>query len=290
MIVVTGATGQLGSAVVDRLLERVPAERIGISVRDPRKAVGLAERGVRVRHGDFDDAASLAEAFEGAEQVLLVSASATGEAALRRHRTAIEAARKADVGRIVYTSHMGANPASPFAPMPDHATTEVMLAESGLAFTALRNGFYASSGVMLLGQALRTGEVAAPEDGPVSWTAHADLAEAAAIVLTERSVDGPTAALTGATALDLAGIAAVASEVTGRPIRRTVVSDAQYRRGPGRPRGSGAGGGDARRPVRREPERRVRRRRPDLGAPARPAAPDHPGRPGGALAAAARHE
>ena len=221
MIVVTGASGQLGSAVVDRLLERVPAEQIGISVRDPRKAAGFAERGVRVRHGDFDDAASLAEAFEGAEQVLLVSASATGEAALRRHRTAIEAARKADVGRIVYTSHMGANPASPFAPMPDHATTEVMLAESGLAFTALRNGFYASSGVMLLGQAVRTGEVAAPEDGPVSWTAHADLAEAAAIVLTEQSVDGPTAALTGATALDLAGIAAVASEVTGRPIRRT---------------------------------------------------------------------
>ena len=229
MIVVTGATGQLGSAVVDRLLERMPAEQIGISVRDPRKAVGLAERGVRVRHGDFDDAESLAEAFEGAEQVLLVSASATGEAALRRHRTAIEAARKADVGRIVYTSHMGANPASPFAPMPDHSATETMLAESGLACTALRNGFYASSGVMLLGQALRTGEVTAPEDGPVSWTAHADLAEAAAIVLTEQRVDGPTAALTGATALDLAGIAAVASEVTGRPIRRTVVSDAQYR-------------------------------------------------------------
>ena len=128
MNVVTGASGHLGSAVVDRLLERVPAEQIGISVRDPRKAVGFAERGVRVRRGDFDDAASLAEAFEDAEQVLLVSASATGE-------------------------HMGANPASPFAPMPDHATTEVMLAESGVAFTALRNGFYASSGVMLLGQA-----------------------------------------------------------------------------------------------------------------------------------------
>ena len=100
MIVVTGATGQLGSAVVDRLLERVPAEQIGVSVRDPRKAAGLAERGVRVRHGDFDDAASLADAFEGAEQVLLVSASTTGEGALRQHRTAIEAAaqgrRRAD--------------------------------------------------------------------------------------------------------------------------------------------------------------------------------------------------
>jgi uncharacterized protein YbjT (DUF2867 family) len=208
---------------------RVPPERIGVSVRDPRKAVGLAERGVRVRYGDFDDPASLAEAFEGAAQILLVSASTTGEAALRHHRTAIDATRKADVGRIVYTSHMGANRASPFAPMPDHAATEVMLAESGVEFTALRNGFYASSGVMLLGQALRSGEVAAPEDGPISWTVHSDLAEAAGIVLTEQGVDGRTAALTGGTALDLAGIAAVASEVTGRPIRRTVVSDAQYR-------------------------------------------------------------
>ena len=86
MNVVTGASGQLGSAVVDRLLERVPAEQIGISVRDPRKAVGFAERGVRVRRGDFDDAASLAEAFEDAEQVLLVSASATGDTWARTRR------------------------------------------------------------------------------------------------------------------------------------------------------------------------------------------------------------
>jgi uncharacterized protein YbjT (DUF2867 family) len=231
MIVVTGANGQLGRAVVERLLERRPATEVGVSVRDPEKAADLAERGIRVRQGDFDDAASLIEAFEDADRVLLVSAASTGEVALRRHRTAIEAARKAGVGRLVYTSHMGANPASPFAPMPDHDATEAMLTESGLAFTSLRNGFYASSGLMLLGQALETDEVAAPEDGPVSWTAHADLAEAAAIALTDDRLDGVTPALTGSAAVDLAGIAAIASEVTGRPIRRTVVSDAQYRDG-----------------------------------------------------------
>ena len=229
MIVVTGATGRLGGAVVERLLRRVPADSIGVSVRDPAKAAGLAERGVRVRRGDFDDAASLAHAFDGAERVLLVSAAASGEAALRQHRTAIDAARAAGVRRVVYTSHMGANPRSPFAPMPDHAATEAMLQESGLAFTALRNGFYTSSGLMLLGHALDTGEVAAPEDGPVSWTDHADLAEAAAIALTEDGFDGPTPALTGSEAVDLAGLAAIASEVSGRPIRRTVVTDARYR-------------------------------------------------------------
>jgi uncharacterized protein YbjT (DUF2867 family) len=227
MIVVTGATGLLGGAVVERLLGKVPAAEIGVSVRDPAKATALAERGVRVRRGDYDDAASLAHAFEGAEQLLLVSAAATGEPALRQHATAIDAARAAGVRRIVYTSHMGANPASAFAPMPDHAATEAMLEASGLAFTALRNGFYASSGRMLLGQAFETGELAAPADGPVSWTAHDDLAEAAAIVLTDEGrFEGPTPPLTGSAALDLAALAA---EALGRPIRRTVLTDAQYR-------------------------------------------------------------
>jgi len=227
MIVVTGATGLLGSAVVERLLARQPAEEIGVSVRDPAKAGALGDRGVRVRRGDYDDAASLAHAFEGAEQLLLVSAAATGEPALRQHRTAIDAARAAGVRRIVYTSHMGANPASRFAPMPDHAATEALLADSGLAFTALRNGFYTASGRMLLGQALETGELAAPADGPVSWTAHDDLAEAAAIVLTEEGrFEGSTPPLTGSAALDLAGLAA---EALGRPIRRTILTDAQYR-------------------------------------------------------------
>src|SRR6185295_7593766 len=97
MIVVTGATGRLGGAVVEQLLERVPADAIGVSVRDPAKAAGLAGRGVRVRYGDFDDAGSLTHAFEGAEQVLLVSAATTGEAAVQQHRTAIGAAATAGV-------------------------------------------------------------------------------------------------------------------------------------------------------------------------------------------------
>ncbi|MEV5746175.1 NAD(P)H-binding protein [Actinoallomurus sp. NPDC052308] len=232
MIIVTGASGQLGKATVERLLERVPAHRIGVSVRDPEKASELRARGVRVRQGDFEDPENLAHAFEGASRVLIVSVDDTGETALRRHRTAIEAAARAGADRILYTSHMGANPSSPFAPMPDHAATEAALKDLGVPFTSLRNGFYAASGVMLLGNALETGELAAPEDGPVSWTAHADLAEAAAIALTDDGgLDGLTPALTGAEAIDLTRVAEIASELTGRTIRRVVVSDEEYRAG-----------------------------------------------------------
>ncbi|MEV6543617.1 SDR family oxidoreductase [Streptomyces sp. NPDC051665] len=232
MIVVTGANGQLGRRVLDRLLAQVPAERIAVSVRDPEQAKGLSARGVRVRRGDFGDPASLADAFEGAEQILLVSAASTGDTALRQHRAAIAAARESGARRILYTSHMGANPASPFAPMPDHAETEGELRDSGVPFTSLRNGFYAATTVMLLGAALKTGELSAPEDGPVSWTAHADLAEAAALALVEEGrFDGVTPPLTGTEALDLADVAALASSITGRTIKRVTVTDEEYRAG-----------------------------------------------------------
>jgi len=153
VIIVSGANGKLGRAVVRRLLDRVGPERIGVCVRDPERARALAERGVRVRQGDFADERSLAHAFEGASRVLVVSVDASGETALRLHETAVNAAGKAGAERVVYTSHMGANPSSPFAPMVDHAATEVVLRNSGLAFTSLRNGFYAATTVMLLGGA-----------------------------------------------------------------------------------------------------------------------------------------
>ncbi len=231
MIIVTGANGQLGRTVVERLLERVPAARIGVSVRNPEKARELEERGVRVRRGDFDAAASLAHAFEGASQVLIVSSNSAGEGAVRQHRAAIDAAKAAGARRILYTSHMGANPASSFPPMVDHAATEAALRDSGVPFTALRNGFYAATTAMLLGHALQTGELAVPEDGPVAWTSHADLAEATAVALAEEGLDGVSPDLTASEAVDMAGVAAIAAELTGRSIQRVVVSDADYRAG-----------------------------------------------------------
>lgn len=234
MIVVTGANGKLGRDIVERLLDRVPAREIGVCVRDPLAAESLAERGVRVREGDFTNPGALVGAFEGADRVLIVSVDAVGSDAVRMHGNAIEAARDVGADRVFYTSHAGINPASPFPPMADHAATEKLLRESGMQFTALRNGFYASTTLQLLQGALATGELAVPESGPVAWTTHADLAEAAAVALSDGTLadgllDGPTPALTAAHALSMDEVAALASEVTGQAIRHVVVPAEDYR-------------------------------------------------------------
>lgn len=234
MIVITGATGQLGSQIVDRLLERVPAEQVGVSVRDPAQAAHLAARGVRVRQGDFTDPSSLAHAFKGAEQVLLVSANVRGGGAVAAHRVAVDAARAAGAERVLYTSHQGAAQDSLFEPARGHAATEQHLSASGGAFTALRNGFYATTVPFLLGRALETGTLSAPADGSVSWTAHADLAEATAVVLAQPDprpdrFDGVSPPLTGPEVLDLEAVAGILSDLTGRRISRVILYDQQWK-------------------------------------------------------------
>jgi uncharacterized protein YbjT (DUF2867 family) len=232
MIIVTGASGQLGHAIVEQLVRRVPPECVGVSVRDESKVADLSALGVRVRRADFDEPDSVRHAFQNAQQVLIVSSNARafGADPLVQHRTAIEAARAAGARRVLYTSHMAASDTSSFSPMHDHHATELMLRQSGLAWTSLRNGFYAASGLAFMGNALHTGQLQAPPDGKVSWTAHADLAEAAAIILASAGrFEGPTPPLTGHQALDLADLAHLASELLERPVTRTTSSDAELR-------------------------------------------------------------
>ncbi|MFY0405727.1 NAD(P)H-binding protein [Solicola sp. PLA-1-18] len=232
MIVVTGATGQLGSQVVHHLLDRLPPDQVGVSVRDPARASDLAARGVRVRRGDFAEPDTLAEAFEGASQVLVVSSDTLGAEGVALHRAAADAARDAGATRVLYTSHQGASAGSVFTPMPDHAATEDHLRTLGTAWTSLRNGFYASTVPRMIGGALETGELAVPADGPVSWTTHADLAEATAVLLADEGLpDGPTPPLTAPEAHDFADVARMLGDLTGRTVRRVVVEDEDWVRG-----------------------------------------------------------
>lgn len=233
MIVVTGATGRLGRGIVERLLDLHPADEIVAGTRDPGKAADLAGRGVQVRHGDFARPDTLAAAFAGATQLLIVSsnAQAQGGDPLAQHRAAIEAARVAGVRRIVYTSHMGASAASAFTPMHTHAATERMLREAGVPWTALRNGFYASTVPTLIGDAAASGMLEAPQAGKVSWTTHGDLAAAAARILMQQGrFEGPTPPLTASEALDLGDVAAILADLHARPVERRIIADDEQER------------------------------------------------------------
>lgn len=229
MLVVTGASGQLGRKVVDELLRLVPAERIAASVRDPHKLADLAAQGVRVRRGDYEDPASLREAWQGARRILLVSsnAGATGGDTLKQHAAAIDVARQLGVERVIYTSQISSSETSKFSPGRNHAATEKLLGQSGLPWTALRHGFYADSALAMNLRGFEAGSLATPLDGKVSWVTHDDLAAAdAALLASDTVIDGATPPLTGGEALDLAQLANLAGEIMGKQISRTVISDA----------------------------------------------------------------
>ena len=174
MTVITGATGALNGATVEHLLKRIPADQVGVSVRDTAKAQHFADRGVRVRRGAYDDPAALLDSFEGADQVLLVSSNDPGADGVSLLRVGIETAVAAGARRILYTSHQHTGLDSPFFPARHHAGTEALLADSGVAWTSLRNGFYAHSLDWLLGPGARPAssrrQPTDPSHGPSALT------------------------------------------------------------------------------------------------------------------------
>ncbi|WIN00550.1 NAD(P)H-binding protein [Actinoplanes oblitus] len=228
MIIVTGATGALNGATVDHLLEHLPASEIVVVARDTARAGRFARRGVQVRRGDYAEPNSLPAAFAGADQLLLVSSNDPAADAPALHRAAIDAAVTAGVKRILYTSHQASAPDNPFVPGRDHFVTEQLLAASGVPWTSLRNGFYAHSLPLLAGPWHETGVIAVPGDGPVSWTAREDAAEAAAAVLiSDGAYDGPVT-LTAPAAPTFAEIAELASELSGRTIRHQLMDERDW--------------------------------------------------------------
>ena len=227
-VLVTGANGGLGSAIVAALLERASADDIAVSVRDPDAAERLLERGVRVRRGDFDDSASLDIAFEGAESVVIISTRDRDNGArFHQQRNAIDAARRAGARHIAYTSIIQ-RPGSVFDPALGHHLTEDYLRNCGVAATIFCNGNYIENLPMFFGAGLSAGVLSLPQDGPTAWVARQDLAEAIARIMLAGSQKGATLALTGPEALDFAQLAEIAGEIVGRRIARRVVDDEAY--------------------------------------------------------------
>lgn len=226
-IALTGATGQFGSIVAETLLKSVPAEKIVASVRNPEKADKLRASGVEVRHGDFDQPETLDVAFAGVDRLLIVSADGDNDTRIRQHKAAVDAAVRAGVGYIVYTSVSRADSSSLFL-APVHKATEQFIKESGIPYAFLRNNWYLENEIGSI-QAAAAGApwVTSARDGKVGWATRRDYAEAAAIVLASEATENAVYELSGKPATQ-EELAAVAGSVLGKDVAVQQVDDAAY--------------------------------------------------------------
>lgn len=228
MIVVTGATGQLGRLVVEGLLKKVPPAEIVAAARDPRKAEEFAARGAQVRTADYEEPATLAAAFAGADKVLLISSSAVGQR-VAQHEAVIKAAREAGVGHLVYTSVLGAD-TTKLVLAPEHKATEEAIAASGVPSTILRNGWYTENYAQTVAQALATGSfVGSAGDGKLGGVPRIDFAEAAVEVLTGEGHIGKVYELAGDTPWSYTELAAAITEAAGKPVTYQDLPAAQHK-------------------------------------------------------------
>ncbi|EOC1473799.1 SDR family oxidoreductase [Cronobacter turicensis] len=227
MIAITGATGHLGLRVIDTLLSTVAAQEIVAIVRNPAKAATLGAKGVQVRAADYGDVAALTAALAGVEKLLLISSSEVGQRA-PQHRNVIDAAKTAGVKLIAYTSLLHAD-RSPLGLAEEHVATEKMLADAGIPYVLLRNGWYTENYLASVPPALEHGVfIGSAGDGKIASASRQDYAEAAAKVLTLDNQAGRVYELAGDNAWTLRDLTALLSKETGKAVAYQNLSEADF--------------------------------------------------------------
>ncbi|MDH6634248.1 UNVERIFIED_ORG: NAD(P)H dehydrogenase (quinone) [Lelliottia amnigena] len=227
MIAITGATGQLGQHVINNLLKTVPASEIVAIVRNPAKADALSQKGITVRQADYTDQAAFTTALSGVEKLLLISSSEVGQRAAQ-HQNVINAAKAAGVKFIAYTSLLHADK-SPLGLRDEHIATEKALAESGIPYALLRNGWYTENYLASAPPALEHGVfIGAAGDGKIAAATREDYAAAAAKVIAEEGHTGNVYELAGDTAWTLSELAAELSKQSGKPVTYQNLSQADF--------------------------------------------------------------
>ncbi|MBB6254222.1 SDR family oxidoreductase [Nitrospirillum iridis] len=228
-LLVTGASGQLGRLVIQSLLKTVPAARIVATVRTLAKATDLQALGVEVREADYDQPAVLDAAFQGIDRLLLISSSEIGRR-VPQHRNAIDAAVRAGVGLIGYTSLLHGD-ASPLPLKAEHVATEAALRASGAPFVILRNGWYLENYNGFIAPGLEHGAVfGSAGEGRIAAAARADYADAAAAVLAAGAEHaGKIYELAGDDGFTMADWAAALSEVAGKVVAYNNLPEADYK-------------------------------------------------------------
>jgi NAD(P)H dehydrogenase (quinone) len=227
-IVITGASGQLGRLTTAAALERVAPSDLILVTRTPEALADLAARGATVRAGDFDRPESLPAAFAGGERLLLISTDVIGTR-VSQHRAAIDAAVRAGVRSVAYTSIVNPSDSNPTVVAAEHRATEELLRASGLAWTFLRNGIYADLLTQDAAAALGSGKLLTNAgDGRNAYVAREDCAAVAAAVLTSDGHDGRTYDVTGADPLGADDLASLYAEVGGAPVEAVRLDDAAW--------------------------------------------------------------
>lgn len=227
MIAITGATGQLGHYVIKSLMKTVPASQIVAIVRNPAKAQALTAQGITVRQADYGDEAALTSALQGVEKLLLISSSEVGQRA-PQHRNVINAAKTAGVKFIAYTSLLHADK-SPLGLADEHIETEKMLADSGIVYTLLRNGWYTENYLASAPAALEHGVfIGAAGDGKIASATRADYAAAAARVISEAGHEGKVYELAGDSAWTLTQLAAELTKQSGKQVTYQNLSETDF--------------------------------------------------------------
>ncbi|HHT7541298.1 TPA: SDR family oxidoreductase [Raoultella planticola] len=227
MIAITGATGQLGHLVLQNLLKTTAASQIVAIVRNPAKAEALSQQGIVVRQADYTDEAALTAALQGVDKLLLISSSEVGQRT-PQHRNVIHAAKAAGVKFIAYTSLLHADK-SPLGLHVEHVETEKMLAESGIPYALLRNGWYTENYLASAPPALEHGVfIGAAGDGKIASATRADYAEAAARVIAQEGHAGKVYELAGDEAWTLSELAAALSKQSGKNVVYQNLSEADF--------------------------------------------------------------
>lgn len=227
MIAITGATGLLGQHVIESLLKTVPASQIVAIVRNPAKATALSQQGITVRQADYSDEAAFTTALQGIDKLLLISSSEVGQRA-PQHRNVINAAKAAHVKFIAYTSLLHAD-TSPLGLADEHVATEQMLAESGIAYALLRNGWYTENYLASAPAALEHGVfIGAAGEGKIASATRADYAAAAARVISEDGHAGKTYELAGDAGWTLSQLAAELAKQSGKKVVYQNLSEADF--------------------------------------------------------------
>lgn len=227
MIAITGATGQLGHLVIEQLLKTAPANQIVAIVRNPAKADALSQQGVVVRQADYADEAAFTAALGGVDKLLLISSSEVGQRAAQ-HQNVINAAKAAGVKFIAYTSLLHAD-TSPLGLHVEHVQTEKALAESGVPYALLRNGWYTENYLASVPPALEHGVfIGAAGEGKIASATRADYAAAAAKVISEEGHAGKVYELAGDNAWTLSEMAAELSKQSGKKVAYQNLSEADF--------------------------------------------------------------